>query len=86
LEYMDGLQGQTKTRTVADAKQRALWYKEYEKTNTEVNEKKESNDEKEEVTKEAVDDEDDKVRWKRLDDHEKRKEYKRARKVLDVLQ
>jgi hypothetical protein len=24
LEYMDGLQGQTKTRTVADAKQRAL--------------------------------------------------------------
>lgn len=29
--------------------------------------------------------EDDQTRWKRLSDHDKRKEYKRARKVLDLF-
>jgi hypothetical protein len=29
--------------------------------------------------------EDEEARWKKLDDHDKRKEYKRARKVLDVI-
>jgi len=83
LEYMEGLQGQTRTRTIADAKKRALRYKEYEKSN----ETKETEDtkEEEEVSKESVEDEDDEARWKGLDDHQKRKEYKRARKVLDVL-
>ena len=82
LEYMDGLQGQTKIRIVADAKRRALRYKEHEKTNPQENGMVKE-EKKEEESKDV--DEDDETRWKRLDDHEKRKEYKRARKVLDVL-
>lgn len=83
LEYMQGLQGQTRTRTFADAKSRANRYKEYEKSNP-PNESDEDK-KKDSSSKEPVEDEDDDTRWKRLDDHEKRKEYKRARKVLDAL-
>jgi hypothetical protein len=83
LEYLTDLKGQMRTRTMEDAKRRALRYKEYEK-------EKESSDEKEQEqeasTKEVSEEcEDDETRWKRLDDHEKRKEYKRARKVLETL-
>jgi hypothetical protein len=87
-KYMEGLQGSTRTRTVADAKRRALRYKEYEKSRDSQQESESLGDEvddKEESKKNFITDEDDETRWKRLDDHEKRKEYKRARKVLEIL-
>jgi hypothetical protein len=37
------------------------------------------------IPKEDSEREQDEVRWKQLSDHDKRKEYKRARKVLDVV-
>ena len=35
------------------------------------------------VSKEDLEDEE--ARWNKLDDHDKRKEYKRARKILEVI-
>lgn len=85
LEYMEGLQGNTHARMIADATRRVLRYKEYSKSNPEEKETEESNDKTEKEPKDALEDEDDETRWKRMDDHEKRKDYKRARRVLDAL-
>jgi hypothetical protein len=88
-KYMEGLQGSTSARTIADAKKRALRYKEYEKSRDSQQESEAIGDEvdgKEDSKKnDDITDEDDETRWKRLDDNEKRKEYKRARKVLEIL-
>lgn len=87
-EYMEGLQGSTRTRTLADAKRRALRYKEYEKSRDSQHESEaiDEVDGKEDGKKnDDITDVDDETRWTRLDDREKRKEYKRARKVLEIL-
>ena len=88
LEYLKGLQGTTRTRTIADAQRRALRYKEFEKTNPEQQQQDSADKKEEDMTSSdqaAEENENDETRWKRLDAHDKRKEYKRARKVLDVL-
>ena len=89
LEYLGGLKGQTRTRTLSDARKRALRYKEYETSRASHERKDGDNDEvKGKEQSKAHDDiieEDDEMRWKRLSDHEKRKEYKRTRKVLEIL-
>lgn len=84
LDYLKGLQGNIRTRTIEDAKRRALRYKEYEKSDKKDDTVDDDNGEADPEGK-RDDDEDDETRWKRLDDHDKRKEYKRARKVLDAL-
>ena len=86
LEYLKGLKGTTRTRMIADAQRRALRYKEFEKANPEQQQDKADKKEEDSASsKQAGEDENDETRWKRLDAHDKRKEYKRARKVLDVL-
>ena len=97
LEYTKGLQGKdAKTRLLDEATARAQRYREYEKEKEEKVE-----DAKEEKTEtQSTDKNVDEVgstspttdndtygleRWKTLDDHDKRKEYKRARRVLQVL-
>lgn len=90
LEYLEEYQG--KERLVREASRRILRYKEYEKETSENKEASESSEQKEsaEPTPEAdlKGDEDEayeQARWKALSDHDKRKEYKRARKVVEVL-
>jgi hypothetical protein len=99
LEYLAGLPSNQKGRVIEVAEQRAVRYKDFEKT---LNEKKdeavkvapETPKEEEKVdgdkspakSSELDGGEDDETRWKKLDEHEKRKEYKRARKILDSLQ
>ena len=96
MEYLGGLQGKTRMRTVADARNRAVRYKEYERLrdadsgeskthDTDGNEKEASGQDKDDSGSNEKIDEDDDARWKRLSDHDKRKEYKRARKILDTL-
>jgi len=97
LEYMDGLQGSSRKRVLEDAQRRALRYKKFEK---ELGEKEKTSEgdkvveepEKRETQKDikaskiSTDGEDDETRWNRLDEHDKRKEYKRGRKVIELLQ
>ena len=96
LEYMRGLQGKdSKTRVLEEATARAKRYREYEKAKDEkMNEAEEGekleqeSDEKAAAASSANADDNDAYgleHWKSLDDHEKRKEYKRARRVLEVL-
>lgn len=90
-EYLQGLQGGTaKSWALADATKRALRYKKFEKSQTDGTVAKEDNNksgdaEKKETAKLSDADTEDLIRWKNLSDHDKRKEYKRARKVLEVL-
>ncbi len=64
----------------------ALNQKRFEKANPEQQHcKADKKEEDSASSKQAGEDENDETRWKRLDAHDKRKEYKRARKVLDVL-
>ena len=98
LEYLGGLTGQTtKQRVWQDAKRRAKRYKEYEKTTTTTTTNaattnKETNQETAPTTtittNDNNNDDDDSPSssmWEKLDAHGKRKEYKRARKILDLL-
>lgn len=89
LKYLGGLQGSTRTRAIADARKRALRYKEYETSRDSQEQEDADNDDvngkEDSKANDEITDEDDEMRWKRLSDHEKRKEYKRARKVLEIL-
>lgn len=89
LEYLGGLQGLTRTRTIADARKRVLRYKEYETSRESHGQKDGGNDDvigkEDRKAYDGITDEDDEMRWRRLSEHEKRKEYKRARKVLEIL-
>ena len=89
LEYLKGGGEATTQRVRGDATQRALRYKEYEKNKKDGDDEEESDDTGKDTEEQAdsVDagGEDDETRWKKLNDHDKRKEYKRARKTLDVL-
>mmetsp|Transcript_9404 Transcript_9404/g.11601 ORF Transcript_9404/g.11601 Transcript_9404/m.11601 type:complete len:164 (+) Transcript_9404:71-562(+) len=81
LEYLKDLKGGTRSRVSEDATKRALRYKAYEK-------KAERDGEKENVVETEGDEpivDSDESRWKDMDDHEKRKEYKRARKIIEIL-
>lgn len=101
MEYMDGLKGSTRTRVIEDAQRRAVRYKEYERVTEEnkngsedtkivkTSKDTEANSSSTKEKKSESSDkggEDDQTRWKRLSDHDKRKEYKRARKVLEIFQ
>jgi hypothetical protein len=92
-DYLEGLEGKTtRVRIRAEASSRALRYKDYEKKRDAGNENEQDDkkpDDSEEVTKKTgmtkEEQDEDALRWKKLDDHDKRKEYKRARKVLEVM-
>jgi hypothetical protein len=85
-EYLQGLQGGTaKTWVLADATKRALRYKEFEKSQGTAVDSASKDVEKKETDNTTKDETEDIIRWKNLSDHDKRKEYKRARKVLEVL-
>lgn len=100
LDYLQGLQGGGKTRVRQDATRRATRYKEYERDNSsdavaredgrqdggaEAEAREEGGDQGEAARPDSDADVDDATRWSRLNDHDKRKEYKRARKVLEVF-
>ena len=97
LEYLTGLCAPAKARIVEVAETRALRYKRFEKDlaekSTEVSggetRKEERDAENAEMSfvKESLDElgDDDESRWKRLSEHDKRKDYKRARKILEIL-
>mmetsp|Transcript_9336 Transcript_9336/g.13282 ORF Transcript_9336/g.13282 Transcript_9336/m.13282 type:complete len:210 (+) Transcript_9336:230-859(+) len=93
LEYLLPGDDKTQARVRAEGTRRALRYKDYEKNNPNSGGDNEESANKE-TTKEAgdneknsetTDEDDDTMKWNALSDHDKRKEYKRARKVLDVL-
>jgi hypothetical protein len=98
LGYLRGLKGgDAKTRILQEATRRAVRYKEYEKAQDEQGEDSEDNDNNENTKTKEIDtadtaanpalteEEEEDARWNKLDDHDKRKEYKRARKILDVI-
>lgn len=93
MNYLEGLEGKTtRVRIRAEASRKALRYKDYEKKRDAGNENEEDDkkqDDSEEVTKQTgmtkEEQDEDALRWKKLDDHDKRKEYKRARKVLEIM-
>ena len=78
LEYLREGPEVLATRILHDARRRALRYKDFEKQKEE--QAKPSGAQGEE-TKISVDE-----AWDKLDDHGKRKEYKRARKVIDLFE
>ena len=101
LEYMKGLQGKdAKKRVLDEATARAKRYREYEKSKEATSsaamaeEPSETSKEGETAatatttsTSSAIEDDGSYglAHWNTLDDHDKRKEYKRARRVLEVL-
>ena len=95
LEYLGSINDAAKVRVLEDAKQRARRYKEYEATTGTSNHSNKGTTATIQSTKQetmhskvnlhAITEEDDEKRWKKLDDHDKRKEYKRARKILEIL-
>ena len=84
LEYLEGLEGKATTTWLrSDASRRALRYKDYEKgKNTEGHPEK--NTDTEGHTSKSIDEREEESRWENLNDHEKRKQYKRARKILEI--
>lgn len=97
LEYLTGLSAPVKARIVEVAEKRALRYKKFEKDlvekSTEASGAETRNDEGDAENaetsslKKSLEElgDDDESRWKRLSEHDKRKDYKRARKILDML-
>lgn len=84
-EYLQGIQGGTaKSWAVTDATCKALRYKDFDKSQNDVGKDTKGTDKKDSSLSTDAEDE-DLIRWKKLSDHDKRKEYKRARKVLEVL-
>lgn len=89
VEYLSGMQGDTmKQRVLEDATRRAIRYKQFEKNGVEISGSASPSEKSRDASNTPSDDDQqlDDMLWSRLDDHDKRKEYKRARKVLDVLQ
>mmetsp|Transcript_31723 Transcript_31723/g.48637 ORF Transcript_31723/g.48637 Transcript_31723/m.48637 type:complete len:209 (+) Transcript_31723:150-776(+) len=95
LEYLSSGDDQMQARVRTEGTRRALRYKDYQKNNPEAGENKETAEKEPTTTTKSGEDtakengkngdEDDTTNWNELSDHDKRKEYKRARKVLDVL-
>mmetsp|Transcript_28162 Transcript_28162/g.39603 ORF Transcript_28162/g.39603 Transcript_28162/m.39603 type:complete len:210 (+) Transcript_28162:195-824(+) len=95
LEYLSSGDDQMQARVRTEGTRRALRYKDYEKNKPEADENEETaKKEPSTTTKSGKDtaeqnekngEEDDTSNWNALSDHDKRKEYKRARKLLDVL-
>lgn len=96
LEYMKGLQGKdAKKRVFDEATARAKRYRDYENAQEAATTAVKGSDEHSKEAPESattgttVSDDDDGsyglAHWNSLDDHGKRKEYKRARRVLEVL-
>jgi len=89
--YLDDLKGASRERVHDDAVRRAVQYKNWEKKKNEN--KKEEKGEEDDKDKSNNDnnaddvkgDDDDETIWNSLSDKDKRKQYKRARKVIDVL-
>jgi hypothetical protein len=91
LDYLNGLNISLKNRILQVAEKRALRYKRFEKSLEEKREEvnvdsKVDNVQPEPTVSLPSESSDlDNMRWMQLDDHAKRKEYKRARKILEVL-
>ena len=86
MEYIDGLNGDlTRKRIHEDAMRRALRYKEWGKDQNENSSGETKNENDDQKENEDKDGEDDTQYWLSLSDGDKRKEYKRARKVIDVM-
>jgi hypothetical protein len=96
--YIEDLRGASRERVYEDAVRRAFRYKEWEKKSGSGENKKDDNHDaintqsdkaSDDKTTQQSDDEDDEkadeARWNSLNYHDKRKEYKRARKLIDVL-
>jgi len=89
MDYLTGLHGkETIDRINEDTVKRILRYKEWEKKG-ERGDHKDENDKGETEDKTPDEDDDDEEnddkRFRNMSAHEKRKEYKRARKVHDVV-
>mmetsp|Transcript_29803 Transcript_29803/g.44974 ORF Transcript_29803/g.44974 Transcript_29803/m.44974 type:complete len:212 (+) Transcript_29803:168-803(+) len=90
-DYLSGMKGQScRDRILEDAKRRALRYKEWEKNKKEKEGAEEGSDEKDITTASSSstlknEDDDGEKQWSSMSDHDKRKEYKRARRVIDVF-
>jgi WKF domain len=92
LEYVNGLHANSKGRILQVAEQRALRYKRFEKALEKKSEEVVGDSTAEgtlqsENTAESPSGSSDieNARWMQLDEHSKRKEYKRARKILEIL-
>jgi len=78
LEYIRGYPSKEgQKRLQMDATKLALRY--------EAGEKNKGTSENDSKTPEPSDQDDEEARWEKLNDHEKRKQYKRARKILELL-
>ena len=99
LDYMKGLQGKdVKRRVLEEATVRAKRYRDYEKAKEKIANAPEGEDKQEDESNsaqvestadESKNDSQDDIyglqHWQALDDRDKRKEYKRARRILEVL-
>lgn len=92
LDYLDGLEGKfIIDRMRMDALRRCRRHKEYCKSNelastTESrNEPTEKTENSNDINEENGELEYEEALWRKMDDHEKRKQYKRARKILDMM-
>lgn len=91
LEYLEDLKGILRKRTHEDALKRAMRYKEWEKKSSEkTNGGEKGDDENAEVAKNTDNDDiaggnDDEKKFNEMSAHDKRKEYKRARKIIDMF-
>lgn len=88
LEYLEGLEGNiTKERIRTEATRRALRYKEHcNSTTTQQERSGTTADEKVVDNNQIPIDGEEESRWMKLSENDKRKEYKRARKILDLVQ
>lgn len=80
LKYLKSGDDKTMQRCVHDATRRALRYQNNKKGEGQVNNRMSAMDQNMDQ-----DDDHNDQRWNALDEHEQRKEYKRARKVLEML-
>lgn len=96
MEYLEGLRGEGMRQNIEeDALRRAMRYKTWEKEKQTSSSEEgggeeaddDDNDESGGKTTDGPNKEQDgdEARWNALDDHDKRKEYKRARKVIEVM-
>ena len=92
LEYLNGLNLNLKSRIQQVAEQRALRYKRFEKSLEKKSEEVVVDSTAEDILQPEASVKSpsessniENARWMQLDEHSKRKEYKRARKILEIL-
>ena len=75
----------TRLRVEEEAKRRARRYKDWEKRQQQQQEDVEQEEAETKEEKKDLTQSQDDEHFNQLDDHDKRKEYKRARKILDMI-